>query len=82
MYRIFAMSESCLLFQLGSGGWVVTNGTNHETVTFCRKLLDQHIIPALPNGEIAVDAYIARVDTEGRILETYNYSATRSESEG
>lgn len=82
MYRIFAMSESCRLFQLGSQGWVTTNGSNHASVTFCRKILDEHIVPALPNGEIAVDAYIALVDVEGRIVETFQFQTTGSESEG
>jgi len=82
MYRIFAMSESCRLFQLSSQGWVVTNGTNHTSLTFCRKILTEHFIPALPNGEIAVDCYIALVDLEGRIISTEEVHPSRTESEG
>ena len=82
MYRIFAMSESCRLFQLSSRGWVITSGTNHDNEEFARKILTEHFIPALPNGEIAMDCYIALVDLEGRIITTSEVYPSRTESEG
>lgn len=82
MYRIFALSEFGRLYQMNRSGWVVGNGTSFTTVRQARMILNTCIVPALPDGSIAVDGYIAAVDAEGLIITTFAFQATPADSEG
>jgi len=82
MYRIFALSELGWLYQLSSKGWVMRDGAAFTSVSECRFVLDSSFVPALPDGSIAVDAYIAAVDLKGLIITTFAFNATRADKEG
>ena len=71
MYRIFALSEHGRLYQLCSLGWAATEGTNFLEVRIARDIFSTTFIPALPDGGIIVDGYIAAVDGCGTIITTF-----------
>lgn len=68
MYRLFALNHFGELYQFGSRGWVLTEGTNFPTLADGREFVFEHIIPDLPN---TVDAFFARVDASGIIDMTF-----------
>ncbi len=71
MYRIFAMGVSGRLYQLGSLGWIVRDGTNFPKLFDVRVFLEGSIIPAVPFEKVIVDGYIARVGPDGLIEKTF-----------
>ena len=73
MYRIFSMGVSGRLYQLGSAGWVDSDGTNFPDHTDVAEFLSDSFTPALPGGEPMADSYVARVDPSGLIMSTYSY---------
>lgn len=68
MYRLFAMKDDGRLYQLGSRGWVLRDGTNFPTLADGREFIFESIVPNLPD---TVDTFFARVDTAGIIDTTF-----------
>lgn len=73
MYRIFAMSESGRLYELGSKGWVEADGASFSDMSEVRDFLNSTFIPMLPRGELLLDSYVSVVDAEGSIVTTFSY---------
>jgi hypothetical protein len=82
MYRIFALSETGWLYQLSSQGWVIGDGTNFTSVEEARNILGTCIIPPFSDSTVEMDAYIASVDLDGLIMQTWEFCASCNESEG
>lgn len=68
MFRLFCMDNVGRMFQLGSQGWLRSNGTNFPTMSDVRDFVYATMIPAVPNE---LDAFIARVGADGLITETF-----------
>lgn len=76
MYRIFYLGWSGRLYQLGTNGWVLRDGTSFPTVQAVRDFMREHIVPD-PTGESdCADCYIGAVDAEGLIITTFPLMTT------
>ena len=75
MYRLFSMGRDGRLYQLGSQGWARGPGSNVPTLADWRNILDGVGTPPLPDGQLMQDTYIARVNSKGLIMQTYELHA-------
>lgn len=74
MYRIFSMGYCGTLYQLSGSGWVREYGLNFLTLSdVCEWLRHHPSMPVLPNGSVMADSYIAKVQPDGTIIETYSH---------
>jgi hypothetical protein len=71
MYRVFSMDESGRLYQLSSQGWNKGFGASFPDLQRLRAMIVCTGLPALPNGQLMQDTYIAAVGAAGLILRTF-----------